>query len=237
MTHGCYLYDWCKILKDAEGMGWYHCNSGGGVGPGNRSSRERSSTVQHRFGGNWAAEEMDSIYIQPGSPHSHVVVTLFSSWLLQIVDHLCHDEQLQLSNRGFFAATLEVWTIIHKAQALECERSLTMPSWPSEEPPLLLTLYMAGQRFFCWFYIPAAAAGTNVCLWFQVHSIRRKLQTAAENGSGIRPGIATSNRRELMRMDEHPLPKSSHAADNGFITDESGQHALIMKWVSSLSIC
>jgi hypothetical protein len=28
----------------------------------------------------------------------------------------------------FFAATLEVWTIIHKAQALECERSLTMPS-------------------------------------------------------------------------------------------------------------
>ncbi len=117
------MYDWCKILKDAEGMGWYHCNSGGGVGPGNRSSRERSSTVQHRFGGNWAAEEMDSIYIQPGSPHSHFVVTLFSSWLLQIVDHLCHDEQLQLSNRGFFAATLEVWTIIHKAQALECERS------------------------------------------------------------------------------------------------------------------
>jgi hypothetical protein len=168
---------------------------------------------------------------------THMLFTLFSSWLLQIVDHLCHDEQLQLSNRGFFAATLEVWTIIHKAQALECERSLTMPSWPSEEPPLLLTLYMAGQRFFCWFYIPAAAAGTNVCLWFQVHSIRRKLQTAAENGSGIRPGIATSNRRELMRMDEHPLPKSSHAADNGFITDESGQHALIMKWVSSLSIC
>ncbi|CAK9868472.1 unnamed protein product [Sphagnum jensenii] len=63
----------------------------------------------------------------------------------------------------------------------------------------------------------------------QVHSIRRKLQTAAENGSGIRPGIATSNRRELMRMDEHPLPKSNHTPDNGFITDESGQHALIMK--------
>jgi hypothetical protein len=228
--------DWCKILKDAEGMGWYHCNSGGGVGPGNRSSRERSSTFQYRFGGNWAAEEMDSIYIQPGFPHSHVVVTLFSSRLLQNVDHLCHDEQLLLSNRGFFAATLEVWTIIHKAQALECERSLTMPSWPSEEPPLLLTLYMAGQRFFCWFYI-AAAAGTNVCLWFQVHSIRQKLQTAAENGSGIRPGIATSNRRELMRMDEHPLPKSNHTADNGFVTDESGRQALIMKWVSLLSIC
>jgi SYP6 family syntaxin len=63
----------------------------------------------------------------------------------------------------------------------------------------------------------------------QVHSIRRKLQTAAENGSGIRPGIATSNRRELMRMDEHPLPKSNHTADNGFVTDESGRQALIMK--------
>ncbi|CAM6015886.1 unnamed protein product [Sphagnum balticum] len=63
----------------------------------------------------------------------------------------------------------------------------------------------------------------------QVQSIRRKLQTAAENGSGIRPGIATSNRRELMRMDEHPLPKSNHTADNGFVTDESGRQALIMK--------
>ncbi|KAH9533507.1 hypothetical protein CY35_18G056500 [Sphagnum magellanicum] len=63
----------------------------------------------------------------------------------------------------------------------------------------------------------------------QVHSIRQKLQTAAENGSGIRPGIATSNRRELMRMDEHPLPKSNHTADNGFVTDESGRQALIMK--------
>jgi len=63
----------------------------------------------------------------------------------------------------------------------------------------------------------------------QVQSIRRKLQTAAENGSGIRPGIATSNRRELMRMEEHPLPKSNHTADNGFVTDESGRQALIMK--------
>jgi len=38
-----------------------------------------------------------------------------------------------------------------------------------------------------------------------------------------------SDRRELMRMGENHLSKSNQTVDDGFLTDESGQQALIMK--------
>jgi SYP6 family syntaxin len=63
----------------------------------------------------------------------------------------------------------------------------------------------------------------------QVQSIRHNLHSATQNGSGIRLGMAMSDRRELMRMGENHLPNSNQTVDDDFLTDESGQQALIMK--------
>ncbi|CAM6034877.1 unnamed protein product [Sphagnum compactum] len=63
----------------------------------------------------------------------------------------------------------------------------------------------------------------------QVQSIRHNLHSATQNGSGIQLGMAMSDRRELMRMGENHLPKSNQTVDDGFLTNESDQQALIMK--------
>jgi hypothetical protein len=41
--------------------------------------------------------------------------------------------------------------------------------------------------------------------------------------------MAMSDRRELMSMGENHLPISNQTVDDGFLIDESGQQALIMK--------
>jgi hypothetical protein len=41
--------------------------------------------------------------------------------------------------------------------------------------------------------------------------------------------MAMSDRRELMRRGENCSPNSNQTVDDGFLTDESGQQALIMK--------
>ncbi|CAK9261957.1 unnamed protein product [Sphagnum jensenii] len=63
----------------------------------------------------------------------------------------------------------------------------------------------------------------------QVQSIRHNLHSATQNGSGIQLGMAMSDRRELMRTGENHLPNSNQTVDDGFLTDESGQQALLMK--------
>ncbi|CAK9864466.1 unnamed protein product [Sphagnum jensenii] len=63
----------------------------------------------------------------------------------------------------------------------------------------------------------------------QVQSIRHNLHSATQNGSGIQLGMAMSDRRELMRTGENHSPNSNQTVDDGFLTDKSGQQALIMK--------